>query len=131
VLLVEDYADTREMYALYFELHGLEVLQAADGLQALAQAHSVKPDLVVLDVCLPQLDGLELTRRLRADPMTAPLPVVALSAHAGSEYRRRALEAGATVALEKPCLPEDLLREIQRLLGTAPPETPPLPAATG
>jgi len=131
VLLVEDYADTREMYALYFQLKGLEVLQAADGLQGLLQARTGKPDAIVLDVSLPRLDGIELTRRLREDSATAAVPVVVLSAHTGEEYRRRALSAGATVALEKPCLPDDLLREILHLLGNAPPRTAEMPAAAG
>jgi CheY-like chemotaxis protein len=130
VLLVEDYADTREMYALFFQLKGLEVLQAADGLQGLLQARAAKPDAIVLDVSLPRLDGIELTRRLREDGATATIPVIVLSAHTGEDCRRRALAAGATLALEKPCLPDDLLREILHLLGNAPPQTP-RPAAAG
>jgi DNA-binding response OmpR family regulator len=119
------------MYALYFQLKGLEVLQAADGLQGLLQARASKPDAIVLDVSLPRLDGIELTRRLREDDATAAVPVIVLSAHTGDDYRRRAFAAGATMALEKPCLPDDLLREILHLLGNAPPRTPGIPAAAG
>jgi DNA-binding response OmpR family regulator len=131
VLLVEDYADTREMYALYFQLKGLDVLQAADGLQGLLQARAAKPDAVVLDVSLPRLDGIELTRRLREDDATAAVPVIVLSAHTGDDYRRRALAAGASLALEKPCLPDDLLREILHLLEKAPSTAAAIPAAAG
>jgi CheY-like chemotaxis protein len=113
VLLVDDYADAREMYAEFLELYGYEVMQAADGEQALAKAAERRPDVVLMDLSLPGLDGREATRRLKADPETASVPVVILSGMP-SEYARK---SGADAFLTKPCEPGDLVEAIKRLLG--------------
>ena len=99
ILLVEDYADAREMYAEYLEHAGYEVLVASDGAQALAQAAGA-PDVVVLDFALPDLDGFEVARRLRAEATTSGIPIIMFSAHDATEFRARALHAGCDLALE-------------------------------
>jgi len=116
VLIVEDFADSREMYLEFLAAQGFDVSGAEDGLTALRSIEAGPFDVVVLDIALPKLDGLSLLRRLRADPRFATLPVLTLSASLGADYQRTALEAGATTALEKPCLPEELLAAVKKVL---------------
>jgi CheY-like chemotaxis protein len=116
ILIVEDFADSRDMYIEFLEAQGFEVAGAADGLAALQSIEHARPDVVVLDVALPKLDGLSVLRRLRADPRYATLPVLTLSASLGADYQRTAMAAGATAALEKPCLPEELLQAVREAL---------------
>jgi two-component system, cell cycle response regulator DivK len=116
VLLIDDNDDNREVYAQYLQFHGWRVAMAADGLDGLTQAAGLKPDVVVLDLSLPKLDGWEVARRLRADPVTREIRVLALTGHTLDASRQRALEAGVDEYLVKPCLPETLLAGIQRLL---------------
>ena len=118
LLLVEDYQDAREMYALFLRASGLNVLEVADGEQALLAVSTFKPDIVVLDIGLPRMDGLEVTRRLRDNPATASIPIIALSATA-ADFRDRARVAGCTVALEKPCTPDELLVSVLDCLSRA------------
>jgi DNA-binding response OmpR family regulator len=116
ILIVEDFTDSREMYIEFLAAQGFEVSGAEDGLAAL-RALDAKPfDAVVLDIALPKLDGLSVLRRLRADPRFQGLPVLTLSASLGADYHRIALAAGATAALEKPCLPEELLSAVNKAL---------------
>jgi len=116
VLIVEDFADSREMYLEFLAAQGFDVTGAEDGLAALRMIEASPFDAVVLDIALPKLDGLSLLRRLRADPRFATLPVLTLSASLGVDYQQAALEAGATTALEKPCLPEELLAAVKKAL---------------
>jgi len=116
ILIVEDFADSREMYMEFLTAQGFEVSGAEDGLAALRALDGARFDAVVLDIALPKLDGLSVLRRLRADARFATLPVLTLSASLGVDYQRIALAAGATVALEKPCLPEELLAAVKRAL---------------
>jgi DNA-binding response OmpR family regulator len=116
VLIVEDFADSREMYVEFLAANGFDVNEAEDGMAALRAIEGSLPDVVVLDVALPKLDGISVLRRLRADQRYASLPVLTLSASLGEEYHRAAMEAGATEALEKPCLPEDLLAAVRNAL---------------
>jgi len=116
VLIVEDFADSREMYVEFLAAHGFDVSAAEDGVAALRAIEGSPPDVVVLDVALPKLDGLSVLRRLRADQRYASLPVLTLSASLGVDYHRLAMAAGATVALEKPCLPEELLAAVRNAL---------------
>jgi CheY-like chemotaxis protein len=108
ILIVEDYADTRDLYVEFLSMQGHEVVAAEDGLQALHVARTVMPELIVLDINLPKLDGLSVLRRLRAEPRLDPIPVLTLSAAIGREYEEEALEAGAVRALHKPLLPDEL-----------------------
>jgi len=116
ILIVEDFADSRDMYVEFLTAQGFEVEGAEDGIEALRSIEAKPFDVVVLDIALPKLDGLSLLRRLRADPRFATLPVLTLSASLGADYQRTALEAGATTALEKPCLPEELLAAVNKAL---------------
>jgi len=116
VLLVEDYDDAREMYVEYLTFSGFEVAQATNGLDAIQQALERPPDIVVMDLSLPQMDGWEAVRRLKADARTAGVPVLALTGHALADFVRRAKDAGFNGFLTKPCLPEDLVIEIHKVL---------------
>jgi CheY-like chemotaxis protein len=117
ILLVDDFPDNREMYALYLEYAGFEVAEAATGYEALTQAFAQIPDLIVMDLSLPGLDGWEATRRLKSDPRTSQIPVLALTGHALDGYSQGARDAGCDAFVTKPCLPEELAAEIRTLLG--------------
>ena len=112
VLLVEDDRDTREMYSEYLSYSGLHVTEARTGRRALESVRSRRPDVVVTDLAMPEMDGRELSRRLRSDRRTSDLPIIAVSGQAS--YRAR--EAGADVVLEKPCEPDTLLHVIEDVL---------------
>jgi len=116
VLLVDDYPDAREMYSEYLQFSGFDVVEAANGMEALQRAADAEPDIILMDLSLPVMDGWEATRRLKADPRTAPIPVVALTGHALAGISEGARQAGCDAFVAKPCLPEDLVREIRRVL---------------
>jgi len=116
VLLVDDFQDNREMYAMYLEHAGLQVAEAGNGHEALDQAFRLLPDLIVMDLSLPGIDGWEATRRLKADERTKKIPVVALTSHALEGYSEGARAAGCDAFVTKPCLPEQLLSEIRKVL---------------
>ncbi|PYM92353.1 MAG: response regulator [Candidatus Rokuibacteriota bacterium] len=116
VLLVDDFQDNREMYAMYLEHAGMQVAEAGNGHEALDQAFRLLPDLIVMDLSLPGIDGWEATRRLKADERTKKIPVVALTSHALEGYSEGAREAGCDAFVTKPCLPEQLLSEIRKVL---------------
>ena len=117
ILVVDDYADNREMYSAYLKYQGLDVVEAANGAEALERAFARPPDLVVMDLSLPGVDGWQATRALKADGRTKNIPVIAVTGHALAGAPEQAAEAGCDGFLTKPCLPEDLLREIERMLG--------------
>jgi|SRR3954466_15170766 CheY-like chemotaxis protein len=112
VLLVEDDRDTREMYSYYLSYSGLHVTEAVTGRRALERAREHTPDVVVTDIAMPEMDGLELSRRLRANHATHDVPIIAVSGQASD----RARQAGADVVLEKPCEPDHLLHAIEDVL---------------
>jgi len=116
VLLVEDQLELRAMYAQQLELSGFEVIQAGNGADALTHTAAHVPDLVLMDLSLPVLDGWEATRRLKNDARTAHIPVVALTAHDESGELQRATDAGCDWFVPKPCPPDALVAEIQRVL---------------
>ena len=116
VLLVEDDALNRDMLARRLRRRGYEVIEAEDGQQALRRALLDAPDLVLMDLSLPGLDGLETTQLLRATPATAALPVIALTAHAMEADRARALSMGCDDFDSKPVELDRLLAKIDRLL---------------
>ncbi|CAN5476460.1 response regulator [soil metagenome] len=117
VLIVEDYQDAREMYAAYLQFSGYRVAEATNGLEALEQARRLRPDIILMDLALPKMDGWEATRRLKADEHTRSIPVVALTGHALAGHAEGAREAGCDAFVTKPCLPDDLIAEIKRILG--------------
>ncbi|HXW04523.1 MAG TPA: response regulator [Vicinamibacterales bacterium] len=112
ILLVEDYDDAREMYKDYLEFSGFRVETARDGREALEKARALMPDLILMDLSLPSMDGWEATSRLKADPETTHLTIVALSAHALAAEGDRARKAGCDGFIAKPCLPDELVEEI-------------------
>ncbi len=114
VLLVEDDADTREMYATYLSFCGLDVEPEANARLALESIRLTLPDVVVTDIAMPGMDGLELSRRLRADGPTRDVPIIAVT----GQWAPPAHDAGCDLVLAKPCLPDELLEAI-RLLVTA------------
>jgi two-component system cell cycle response regulator DivK len=123
VLLVDDYPDAREMYTEYLEFSGFEVVEAGNGMEALQRAVDASPDIILMDLSLPVMDGWEATRRLKADHRTASIPVVALTGHALAGISEGAKKAGCDAFVTKPCLPEDLVREIRKILDAAPSST--------
>ena len=116
VLLVDDYPDAREMYSEYLKYSGFDVVEASNGLEALQRAIDYSPDIILMDLSLPVMDGWEATRRLKADPRTSSIPVVALTGHALSGTNEGAVKAGCDAFVTKPCLPEDLVHEIRTVL---------------
>ncbi|HKC59154.1 MAG TPA: response regulator [Myxococcales bacterium] len=117
VLLVEDNADTREMYASFFGSEGFRVLEAGDGLQALCQLAGERPDVMLLDLGLPRLNGVQLLRVIRQQPRLADLPVVVVSGQL--ELLNAADDIAADVVCPKPCEPEDLMRVVRSVLDRA------------
>lgn len=116
VLVVDDVADGREIVGEYLKMSGYELDSAADGLEAVQKAQDLVPDVILMDVWLPKMDGLEATRRLRQDPRTKDVPIIALTAHGLASARGKALEAGCDAVITKPFLPEALEKEIERQL---------------
>lgn len=112
VLVVDDAADTREMYEEYLSFSGLRTSTAADGAEALRKAEEEQPDVIALDISLPVIDGWEVVRRLRTNPKTKHICVIALTGWAEAEAGAMAAELGCDAFLAKPCMPEQLLREV-------------------
>lgn len=116
VLVVEDYQDAREMYAAYLQFSGFEVAEAGNGVEAIEKTRELLPDIVLMDLALPRLDGWEATRRLKNDERTRHIPIVALTGHALAGHAEGARDAGCDAFVTKPCLPDALVAEIKRLL---------------
>jgi CheY-like chemotaxis protein len=117
VLLVEDDQEGRRLYAEWLTDAGFHVEQAHNGLQALDRAFSSQPDVVVTDLDIPGIDGFELTRRLKQDPRTCDIPVLAITGYAPfASDPGRVLRAGCDAVLPKPCSPDDLETAIRSLL---------------
>ena len=116
ILLVEDNEDNRLIYTAYLEHVGCRVIVESDGPTALTKARDEQPDLVLMDISLPGIDGLEATRRLKTDPVTRTIPVIALTAHAMPEDQLRASQAGCDGYLAKPIEPRDVVAEVTRML---------------
>jgi len=115
ILLVDDFKDNRELYEYFLSRKGFRVTLASDGQEALDKAFAFSPDVVVLDLSLPVLNGWEVTRRLKADERTKHIPIVVLSAY---DYSSATAEIGCQGFLVKPCLPDTMIAEIGRVLGT-------------
>jgi CheY-like chemotaxis protein len=116
ILLVEDQSDLRHLYAYQLTISGYDVIEAENGEQAIDRTTSHVPDVVLMDLSLPVVDGWEATRRLKGDQRTAHIPVVALTAHDGSGELERATRAGCDWFVPKPCPPDALIAEIRRVL---------------
>jgi CheY-like chemotaxis protein len=133
ILIVDDYVDSLESWAMFFTMSGFEVLTAADGQAAVRIALTSQPDVVLLDLDLPIMTGVEAARRLRGTAQTERLPLIATTGYSGGTRYRDAQAAGFDRILVKPCDPAKLLAEIESLLaskaagspdGGQPPATP-------
>jgi two-component system cell cycle response regulator DivK len=116
VLLVDDDADARAMYREHLQFSGFDVVDAANGVEALLRARDAAPDIIVMDLSLPLMDGWDATRLIKSDSLTADIPVVGLSGHTSEGTAEGAKKAGCDAFLTKPCLPEDLVKEIRKAL---------------
>ena len=116
VLVVEDYQDAREMYAAYLQFSGYRVAEATNGFEAIEKSIELLPDIILMDLALPRMDGWEATRRLKLDERTRHIPIVALTGHALAGHAEGARQAGCDSFVTKPCLPDALVAEIQRML---------------
>jgi CheY-like chemotaxis protein len=116
VLVVEDYTDAREMYAAYLSFSGYRVAEATNGVEAIERTLELMPDIILMDLALPRMDGWEATRRLKLDQRTRHIPIVALTGHALAGHAEGARLAGCDAFVTKPCLPDALVAEIQRML---------------
>jgi two-component system cell cycle response regulator DivK len=120
VLVVEDYQDAREMYAAYLQFSGYRVAEATNGLEAIEKANELMPDIILMDLALPKMDGWEATRRLKMSDKTRHIPIVALTGHALAGHAEGARQAGCDSFVTKPCLPDALVAEIKRMLTSRP-----------
>jgi two-component system, cell cycle response regulator DivK len=116
ILVVDDYQDAREMYAEYLQFSGFRVAEAKNGNEAIEKAFELGPDLILMDLSLPGMDGWEATRQLKSDERTRHIPVVALTGHALAGASEGAKKAGCDSFVTKPCLPDDLVVEVRRML---------------
>jgi CheY-like chemotaxis protein len=119
VLVVDDFADNREMYSEYLSFSGYDVIEARNGKEAIDAAQERLPDIIIMDLSLPVMDGWEATRRLKADERTHGIPVVALTGHAMHGHSKGAIEAGCDSFVAKPCLPDQLVAEIRKMLSSS------------
>jgi two-component system cell cycle response regulator DivK len=113
---VDDSLDVRQMYSEYLSYRGFSVLTAADGPQGIELALAARPDVIVMDLAMPNMTGTTATQRLKNHPRTRNIPVVILTGHPFNAIEQRALEAGAAKLLTKPCLPEDLEEHLRAVL---------------
>ena len=117
ILYVEDHPAQRDIMAQMLELSGYQVAVAADGVEGVEQAHAWNPDLILMDLRMPRMDGFEAIQVLRSDPATASIPIIAISAWASAKHKDRALEAGANEHFTKPVDLSRLIETINRYLG--------------
>jgi CheY-like chemotaxis protein len=116
ILVVDDFDDTRLMMRLWLEKRGYRVVEAADGVQALEVARRESPHLVIMDIEMPEMDGLTATRRIRQEEHLRDVPIVAVSAYGAEHWRDRALEAGCNEYVSTPFEPKELSRLIESLM---------------
>jgi CheY-like chemotaxis protein len=116
VLIVVDSPDSRALYREYLEFCGFRVVIATDGEQAVAVARAERPEVILMDLAMPRIDGCKAIRQLRADPVTVEIPIVALSPTALGEEPDNALAAGAELCLTKPCLPSQVGRVVNAMV---------------
>ncbi len=122
VLLVEDNEDNLVVYRTILEHVGFRVIEARDGEEGVASARSNRPDIILMDISIPKIDGWEATQRLKADDATAAIPIIALTAHALDEDRTKAVRAGCDGYLAKPVEPRRVVQEVEKFIG--PPTVP-------
>jgi two-component system cell cycle response regulator DivK len=121
ILIVDDYPDALDIWTFYLRSMGYRVSTAGDGAEAIAQAELLMPDLIVLDLELPLVSGFDVAKRLRANPDTQFIPLIAATGYSHLKQLDRARDAGFDQIVIKPCDPDMLLKEIERLLSTPEP----------
>jgi two-component system, cell cycle response regulator DivK len=116
VLIVEDNEDNRIVYSTMLRHFGFAVDEAENGAEGILKARANLPDVILMDIAIPLVDGWEAVQRLKKDPTTAHIPIVALTAHAMPADRERAVQVGCDGYLAKPCEPRAVVEEVRRLL---------------
>ena len=117
ILIMEDDDDTQGMVRFLLEYKGYTVLVAKDGKHGLEIAHNEKPDLILLDLAMPEMDGWSVAHRLKDDPATKKIPVIAVTAYTMSSDRRMALNAGCDGFIGKPMNVPEFIAEVEKFLG--------------
>ena len=120
ILLVEDNAANRYLATFLLVSHGFDVVHASDGVEALDRAHTEQPDLILMDIQMPRMDGYEAARRIKDTPALSGIPLVALTSYAMAGDRDRALAAGFAAYIEKPIITETFVAEVSRHLSPKP-----------
>jgi two-component system cell cycle response regulator DivK len=121
VLIVEDQIEMRAINAMYLHHHGYRVLATDNGVDGVRAARDTLPDLILMDISIPGMDGIRATEQLKGDPATVGIPVVIITAHQYGSVGKRATDAGCDGYLTKPCDPRRILEEVRRRLGDAEP----------
>jgi len=116
ILVVDDFEDTRHLLRAWLERKGFRVVEAENGMEAVSEAVSESPDLIIMDLEMPELDGLAATRRIRECEKLANVPIVAVSAYGAERFRGLALQAGCNEYVSTPFEPSDLERLIRSYL---------------
>ncbi len=116
ILIVEDNADNLALVRLLLERAGYDVVIALDGLEALRQAHDQLPDLILMDLAIPEIDGWDVTKSLKADPQTKDIPIMALTARTLPGDRKHAMEVGCDAFMAKPITIAAFRQEVENLL---------------
>jgi CheY-like chemotaxis protein len=116
ILIVDDFDDTRLLLRTWLRKKGYRVAEAENGNEAIAKAQELKPDLIIMDVEMPELDGLSATRQIRALKDSAALPIIAVSAYGADQFRESALAAGCNEYVSTPFEPDELEKLIHSLI---------------
>ncbi|MEO7969777.1 MAG: response regulator [bacterium] len=116
ILVVDDFDDTRLLLRTWLQKRGYQVVEAENGNEAIAKARELEPDLIIMDVEMPELDGLSATRRIRALKDSTVLPIIAVSAYGADQFREQALAAGCNEYVSTPFEPDELEKLIQSLI---------------
>lgn len=117
VLIVEDQIEMRAINAMYLHHHGFRVVAADNGVDGLKAARETLPDLILMDISIPGIDGIRATEALKRDPETGRIPVVIITAHPYGSVGKRAVDAGCDGYLTKPCDPRRVLQEVRKRIG--------------
>lgn len=117
VLIVEDNEDNRIVYATMLKYYGYTIVEATNGEDAIRLAAEEMPDIILMDISIPGIDGWEAAERIKGNPDTESIPIVAVTAHALPEHRQRAEDLDCEGYLTKPCEPRTLLNEVRRIIG--------------
>jgi len=120
VLVADDDRDTRELYRAFFDTSGYRTAEAVSGLQAMASALEIVPDVLLTDYAMPDVDGVTVAKRLKDDPRTSAIRILMVTGYATPALERRALSAGIDRVLVKPCLPQAVMKEVARALARPP-----------